>query len=282
MDGPRAARTVGIGGMSLTVKLPPHAEETIRQFLRAYGEPPESVGYVLGVSGGIDSALAARLARDAVGADRVLAVLMPGARFPSDLEQETRDYARSLGIEERVIRLDAVEAALDSLLPEPRDPVNEGNLQARLRMAILYWIARDSGRRVLGTGNKSEILLGYFTKYGDGGVDILPLGDLYKTQVRQLAEQLRLPEGFLRRVPTAGFWPGQTDEAELGHSYEELDRILLGLERLWKPAEIATALNLPRSVVDDVVARIAANRHKRRLPPIPKLSLRTVGIDWRD
>lgn len=268
--------------MSLTVQLPPHAEETIRQFLRANGEPPESMGYVVGISGGIDSALTARLARDAVGGDRVLALLLPDAPHPTDLERDTQEYAESLGIEARLLRIHEPEAALASLLPKNADRVTRGNFRARLRMSIVYSFARDTGRRVLGTGNKSEILLGYFTKYGDGGVDVLPLGDLYKTQLRQLAQSLSLPQKFLDRVPTAGFWEGQTDEGELGHSYEVLDRILLGLERLWKPDEIASALAIPLSVVEDVVRRVAANRHKRRLPPIPKLSLRTVGLDWRD
>ncbi|MGA7924281.1 MAG: NAD+ synthase [Thermoplasmata archaeon] len=268
--------------MSLVVTLPPHADEAIRQFLRVNGEPPESNGYVVGLSGGIDSALTARLARDAVGADRVLALLIPDSEHPTDLETDTQSYARELGIEERVLRIHQPETALESLVPPTADRVTRGNFRARLRMAILYAFARDTGRRVLGTGNKSEILLGYFTKHGDGGVDLLPLGDLYKTQVRQLARALALPQKFLDRVPTAGFWAGQTDEGELGHSYDDLDRILLGLERLWRPEEIANALNLPRSVIDEVAQRVAVNRHKRRLPPIPKLSLRTVGIDWRD
>jgi NAD+ synthase len=135
---------------------------------------------------------------------------------------------------------------------------------------------------VLGTGNKSEILLGYFTKYGDGGVDLLPLGDLYKTQVWALAEQLGLPEPIRSRPPTAGLYEGQTDEAELGLPYRDLDRILHGLEGLRSVEEIADATGLPLAAVRAIELRVAANRHKRRSAPIPKIGLRTVGIDWRD
>ena len=149
-------------------------------------------------------------------------------------------------------------------------------------MAVLYAIAREAHRLVAGTGNKSELLLGYFTKYGDGGVDLLPIGDLYKTDVYALARERRLPEAILSRAPSAGFWPGQTDEAELGGSYQDVDRILRRAELLEPEAEIVRTTGLSDELVHEVLARLAAHRHKRRLPPVAKLGLRTVGLDWRD
>ncbi len=261
-------------------RLPAHAESTIRSFLRS--ETRGSNGVVLGLSGGVDSALCARLARDALGADRVLAVLMPAPGPSEGLVEEARGYAGSLGIDSRVVPVGGIVDALRAVLPDLRSPEELGNAAARARMMVLFALARSTGRRVLGTGNKSEILLGYFTKFGDGGVDLLPIGDLYKTQERALAAELDLPAAIRERAPTAGFWEGQTDEAELGFRYEDADRILHGLEELRTEAEIVAATGLPAETVRAVAERVARNRHKRRLPPIPKLGLRTVGLDWRD
>ncbi len=266
----------------LTPRLPPHAASTIAQFLRAHAGGPETTGVVVALSGGIDSAVTARLARDALGAERVLGLLLPDRGYPAALLAETEGYARSLGLPARTVPIDAVVAAFRASLPELTDRVALGNLAARARMTVLYAVARDRRALVAGTGNKSELLLGYFTKYGDGGVDLLPLGDLYKTQERALAAELGLPAAIRERAPTAGFWEGQTDEAELGFSYEDGDRILHGLEELRTEAEIAEATGAPPAIVRAVAERVARNRHKRRLPPIPKIGLRTVGLDWRD
>ena len=268
--------------MTLLPKLPPFAESTIHQFLRAQALDATSTGVVVGLSGGIDSALAARLAVDALGATRVSGLLLPDAAYDGALKEETLAFATSLGLAPRVLPIEPVETALRSVLPEVTDLAAWGNVKARIRMLLLYAVAREEHRRVLGTGNKSEILLGYFTKYGDGGVDLLPLGDLYKTQVRSLAETLGIPQPIRDRPPTAGLWPGQTDEGELGLPYPQLDAILFGLEQLLDPAEIARRTELPVEVVVGVEARVLANRHKRRMPPIPKLSLRTVGVDWKE
>ena len=267
---------------SLLPAPPPHAIPAIHQFLRSHALSNGSDGVVVGLSGGIDSALVARLARDALGADHVLGVQMPDAPFPEALRSETEEYARTLGIEHRLVPIDPLVRAVAAELPELADRVARGNAVARLRMIVLYSIARERRRLVAGTGNKSEILLGYFTKYGDGGVDLLPIGDLYKTEVRVLARELELPAPVRERPPTAGLWEGQTDEGELGSSYDDLDRILFGLEQLRTPSEIAAATGIPLARVHEVVARVERHRHKRRPPPIPKIGLRTVGIDWRD
>lgn len=268
--------------MNLVPRLPPHAESTIARFVRAHALASGGDGVVLGLSGGIDSALCARLCADALGPERVLAVVLPDAAFPAALLREGEAYARSLGIEHRVVGIDGIEQAVRTALPEVADRTTLGNVKARARMLLLYSLARDRRRRVVGTGNKSELLLGYFTKYGDGAADLLPIGDLYKTQVRELAARLGLPSAVRERPPTAGLWEGQTDEAELGLPYALLDQILFGIEQLAAPAEIAAALGQPLEVVTAVEDRVLAHRHKRRTAPIAKIGLRTVGLDWRD
>jgi NAD+ synthase len=266
----------------LVPRLPPHALETIVRFLRAHALADGSEGVVVGLSGGIDSALVARLARDALGGEHVLGVLLPDAPFPDPLRRETESYARDLGIESRTIPIESVENAYRTLLPELTDRVSLGNVKARIRMSVLYTIARERRRLVVGTGNKSELLLGYFTKYGDGGVDLLPLGDLYKTDIRAIAKELALPAAIQERPPTAGLWEGQTDEAELGISYSDVDQILFGLEQLRSEEEIAALTGFPLARVREVSERVARFRHKRRPPPIPKVRLRTIGMDWRE
>jgi NAD+ synthase len=266
----------------LVPRVPAHAVDTIHQFLRAHALGTGSEGVVVGLSGGIDSALVARLARDALGKEHVLGVLLPDAPFPDPLRREIEEYARELGIETRTVPIEPIESAYRAVLPELTDRVSLGNVKARVRMIVLYAIARERHRLVAGTGNKSELLLGYFTKYGDGGVDLLPLGDLYKTDVRAVAKELDLPRAVQERPPTAGLWEGQTDEAELGISYADVDQILYGLEQLRSEAEIAARTGFPVDRVRDVAQRVARFRHKRRPPPIPKLRLRTIGIDWRE
>ena len=268
--------------LPLEPRLPAHAVPSIAQFLRSHALAEGLDGVVVGLSGGIDSALVARLARDALGPTHVLGVLLPDARFPSELLADTEAYARSLGIEYRVVPIDPFARAFATALPEVRDRVALGNALARFRMVVWMALARQRGRLVAGAGNKSELLLGYFTKYGDGGVDLLPIGDLYKTEVRALAAELELPAAIRERPPSAGLWEGQTDEAELGFTYADADRILHGLEQLRSAEEIATVTGFSLEQVRAVVDRVARHRHKRRPPPIPKLGLRTIGLDWRD
>lgn len=268
--------------MSAGPRLPSHAQTTIERFLAAHVRDAAADGAVVGLSGGIDSALVARLASDALGPARVTGVLLPDAAYPAALLEETEAFATGLGVRTVVRSIAEVEEALHALEPELTDRVALGNVKARIRMIVMYTEARLRNALVLGTGNKSELLMGYFTKWGDGGVDVLPLGDLYKTQLRELARHLGLPDAILARPPTAGLWEGQTDEAELGVTYDVLDRVLGGLEELRTEAEVARRCGVEESTVREVVRRIATTRHKRRLPPIPKIGLRTVGLDWRE
>ena len=268
--------------MSEAPRAPAAAGRVIGEFLRAHVREADARGVVVGLSGGVDSALVARLARDALGPEQVLGVLLPNAAVPAALVAETEAFGRRLGIELRTVRLEPIESALRTAVPEIVDRVTLGNSTARLRMLILYAFARERRLLVAGTGNKSELLLGYFTKYGDGAADLLPIGDLYKSDVYALGRELGLPSAVLERPPSAGFWEGQTDEGELGQTYATVDRVLRRVELLEREEEIVRATGVDAATVRSIVGRVERFRHKRRLPPVAKLGLRTIGLDWRE
>ncbi|HEX2066495.1 MAG TPA: NAD+ synthase, partial [Candidatus Thermoplasmatota archaeon] len=234
-----------------------------------------------GVSGGLDSAVVAALAVRALGKQRVLAVMLPAP----DSSPEDKEHAllgcSALGLAPLEHSIGPIVEGLEKTLGYIPAPRERGNAKARARMLLLYAEAQKRGHLVCGTGNKSELLTGYFTKHGDGGVDVQPIGDLYKTQVRELARHLAVPEPIVGKPPSAGLYPGQTDEGDLGLTYEQLDAVLRGMElNLGLPA-IARRTGLPLSVVERVEGMVRRTEHKRRLPLIPKLGARTVGIDWR-
>ncbi len=226
---------------------------------------------VIGLSGGVDSSLVAALAVKALGKENVLGIAMPAGNQPIDLEYAEK-IAGKLGINALLVDIRSVADACNSNYPKNifGDKLGFGNLKARLRMAHLYEFARQFKGDVLGTGNKSELMVGYFTKYGDGGVDILPLGQLYKTQVWKMAADAGVPEEIIKRPPTAGLWPSQTDEGELGITYANLDKILLGHELGFDIGRISQVTGMPEKTVDQIFARIAANRHKLEMPPMPE------------
>lgn len=258
----------------------PEALAILVRFLKDYAQDSGRARFVIGISGGLDSAVSARLAAEAVGKENVYGLILPDALTPKEELEDAQRVAQWLGIEHRVITLDPLLSAFRAAQPA-EDRLLLGNAKARLRMLLLH---AEAGRRaalVLGTGNKSEILVGYFTKFGDGGVDVQPIGDLYKTQVRLLARHLGVPERILTKPPTAGLWKGQTDEAELGLTYETLDRILLGLELRLPLDAIATTVGVRREQAERVESMRRRSQHKRRMPMIPKIGLRTAGIDWR-
>jgi len=181
-------------------------------------------GIVMGLSGGIDSAVVAALSKEAVGKNNLLVLFMPCNSNIQDLK-DARQVAKRLNLKSRLVDLSGVYNNFLKVLPIAGG-LAKGNLKPRLRMSTLYYFANKLNYLVCGTGNKSELLVGYFTKYGDGGVDILPIADLFKRQVRKLAEELKIPENIISKPPTAGLWHGQTDEGEMGITYNELDDIL--------------------------------------------------------
>jgi NAD+ synthase len=218
-------------------------------------------GIVLGLSGGVDSALTAALAKKALG-DKVLGLLMPCHSDPTDLEHG-KLVAERFGLETTYVDLGPVFDRLRASLPRG-DDMAVANLKPRLRMTTLYYFANSRNYLVAGTGNKSELTIGYSTKYGDGGVDILPLGDLLKSQVRELARELGVPQEIIAKPPSAGLWPGQTDEGEMGITYDELDRTISAIEK-------GDTSDFDEATLERVKAMMAASRHKRSPVPICKI-----------
>jgi NAD+ synthase len=217
-------------------------------------------GFVIGLSGGVDSATAAGLAARAVGPEHVLAVLMPCHSQPEDarLGQAVAD---AFDIPTLTVDLTATYDALIAALPPTDVPLAAANIKPRLRMVTLYYLAQSNHYLVLGSGNRTELDVGYFTKYGDGGVDVLPLGRLNKTQVWALARELGVPDAVVERAPSAGLWPGQTDEGEMGITYRELDRVLAAMAT----GETEDVDPATLKQVRDMVTRSA---HKRAMPPV--------------
>jgi len=264
------------------------------QFLQDRLKAAGAKGFVLGLSGGLDSAVVAALCAKAVEPEQVLALSMPVRE--GDSTALAQQWAGELGIGYELVVLDELykktRKELEPLIvnvkgvrePMPSAPrqLVEANALARLRMVMLYSTAQARGALVAGTSNKSELLTGYFTKWGDGASDVAPIGDLYKTQVRLLAEELGVTEAIRAAPPSAELWEGQTDEAELGLSYTELDRILIGLEQKLPHARVAELTGQSEKEVQRVALMVHLTSHKRKLPLIPKLGLRTVGLDWRE
>lgn len=232
--------------------------EKLKKFFRKSGKQ----NAVVGISGGVDSALTLWLCVQALGQKSVYAYFLPYVE-KSDDAQQTRLFAQSLGVH---FEAASIQPAADALMKSTHavDPVDQGNIMARTRMNFLYSKARQHNALVVGTGNKSELAVGYFTKYGDGGVDVLPIGSLYKTQVWQTANDVGIPKYFIDKPPSAGLWPDQTDEHELEMTYHELDGILQLLDT--KPNEAIQRFGNKK--VGNVLDRMKNNRHKMELPPV--------------
>ncbi|MDP3105525.1 MAG: NAD+ synthase [Candidatus Methanoperedens sp.] len=228
-------------------------------------------GAVIGLSGGIDSSLTAYLSVEALGADKVLGLLLPEKSItPGQDIDDAMEVAKLLGIEHKTIDISKVLNSFSSTIPDfdKNNLLACGNLKARTRMCILYYHANLRHRMVVGTGNKTELLVGYFTKYGDGGVDIEPIGGLYKTQVRTLSRHMGVPKHIIDKTPTAGLWPGQTDEEELGVTYEIADKILAMLVDDKKDI-LEVKKKFSASQVERLVTLMKANEHKRQVAPSP-------------
>jgi NAD+ synthase len=253
----------------------------IKDFIKTYVKNSGCKGIVLGLSGGIDSAVTAVLCKQALGKNKTLCLFLPEEATPeSDLKHQ-KLIIEKYGFLSKTIDINSVVKQLSNISAIPPNKIARGNITARIRMIILFEYAYMNKSIVCGTSNKSEILLGYFTKYGDGGVDIMPIGDLYKTQIYKLARFLKIPEEIINKPPTAGLIKGQTDEKELGLSYKKIDKILAGLEQKRSLNYIAKISNAPLSDVNRIKQMRIVTQHKRRLSLIPKIGLRTPGFDWR-
>jgi len=260
------------------------AQKRISRFIREYVENAKAKGIVLGLSGGIDSGTTAALSSLAIGGDHVLGLMLPEREnFNQKDIDDAKVVAEKFKLETQICDMSNALESLYKAIPvfDQSDRLCKGNIKARTRMIYLYYYANKFNRIVCGSSDKSETMMGYFTKWGDAASDITPIMDLYKTQVRKLAIHLGIPEELALKPSTPALWPNQTAENELGIKYQTLDLILYGLERFMNTEEISSQLNTPKATVDKVKSRWLANEHKRRTPIAPKIGFRTVGNDFR-
>jgi len=235
---------------------------------------------LLGVSGGVDSAVSLYLSVRALGAENVLALRLPYKTSAPDTLEDAQLMIDELGVQSKTI---AITRMADPLINtfEDMTKLRAGNIMARMRMIVLYDQSAAFNGLVMGTSNKTEMLLGYSTIYGDSAAALQPIGDLYKTQVRQLAHHLGVPENVIQKAPSADLWQGQTDEGDLGFTYKQVDQLLfLLVDQGYRP-EDCVAEGFDRSFVDRVLRMMRKNHFKRVMPPIARLSQRTIEDDFR-
>lgn len=206
---------------------------------------------------------------------------MPDETTPIDDIKHKENLVKKFDLRYKQIEIASTVKEIRKVCLEKPDKMALANIKTRARMILLYEYANRTKSLVCGTSNKSELLIGYFTKYGDGGVDFQPLGDLYKTQIYQLAKYLDIPKPMISKSPSAGLWHGQTDEKELGMSYETLDKILYGLELKLDVKEIKKNVNVKETDIERIKRTRVKSQHKRRSPLVPKVGIRTPGLDWR-
>ena len=240
----------------------------LKQFIRDSVAKARAKGVVIGLSGGIDSAVVTKLCADALGPENVLNVFMPSRVTPPEDYKTTSELSNMWGTEYRVVDVQpAVDALVAVLLSDAETPLERGNISARCRMIVLYNMAKKRQYLVMGTSNQSEIMMGYFTKFGDGACDVTPLANMYKTEVRQIAALIGVPEDIITKPPSAGLWEGQTDEKEMGIRYEDLDAILYAMEQDKTDSQIAADTGLPKEQVSDIRRQVELMEHKR-LPAV--------------
>ncbi len=256
----------------------------LKRFIEDYLRKTKAKGAVLNLSGGVDSSTATALTSLALGADKVLALSLPEKETYSAVDlRHTKMLAEKFRFKLETINMTSILNSYYRSIPkfDPRDKLCKGNIKARARMITLYYYANKQNRLVVGSSDKSETMMGYFTKWGDIGADISPLMDLYKTQVRQLAAYIGVPNAIIKKPASPQLWPGQLAEQELGLKYETLDLVLLGLENFATPEEIAAQLNLPLTLIKQIKTRWLSTEHKRRPPLTMKVEYRTIGADFR-
>jgi len=265
------------------------ARRVIGEFIRGQLRQAGFERAVLGLSGGIDSGLVAYLVAEAIGAERLLCVLMPYRTSSPASRADAEEVVRRLGCSSEVVDISPMvdgfygadgspgAAGAESL---EANSLRRGNFAARMRMAVLYDRSVTWGGLVVGTGNKTEALIGYTTIFGDAASAFNPIGDLYKSQVRQLAAALGVPDEIIRKAPSADLWPGQTDEQEAGFSYPALDRLLFWRIDKRRSIDEMVSMGFDRETVERVDRMVAGSEFKRQVPPIAKLGPRTTGIDY--
>jgi len=244
------------------------AKDSLIKFIKAAVTREGFKKVVLGLSGGVDSATVAYLSKEALGSDNVIAVLMPYKDFDPEGVKFAGEIIKNLGIKSYKIDISPMIDAYFKNFPDA-DNIRRGNKMARERMTVLYDLSKKENALVIGCGNKTEILLGYCTLYGDTACALNPLATLYKTEVYKLAKSLGVPEGIIKRKPTAGLWKGQTDEGELGHSYADMDRLLSLMVDAKKPDSELKKAGFDEKFIRDIKKRIKDAEFKRKSAIIP-------------
>ncbi|MDH5447509.1 MAG: NAD+ synthase [Candidatus Bathyarchaeota archaeon] len=274
--------------MKLTNKLlqidPAATQQKITRFIKDYVSKAKAKGIVLGISGGVDSATTAALATTAIGANKVLGLYMPEKETYNKTDRKhVKLLAKKFKFQLKTINLTQTLNTIYKTIPDydPKDKLSRGNLKARTRMLIWYYYANHQRLLVAGSSDKSETMIGYYTKWGDAAADITPIMDLYKTQVRQLAPHLGIPPAIIKKPPTPALWPNQTAEEEIGLKYETLDLILYGIEHFMPTQTIAKQLHLLTKTIATVKKRWLQTEHKRQMPLTTKLEYRTINADFR-
>lgn len=255
-------------------------KDEISLFIQDKVSKSHSEGIVIGLSGGIDSTVAAYLAKETIGSENVFGIHMFSSTTPQEDTDHARLMAKLLDIEYKEVNIDSISSEFIDIASENGSEYTaddfklaDGNLKARIRMCLLYYFANLKNYLVIGTGNRSELLIGYFTKYGDGGCDMEPIGDIYKSQIRELAHDWEIPYEIIIKPPRAGLWPGQTDEDEIGLSYELLDNLLYMItDEDLTNKEIRSQLDISDDEINTIRNKIINNRHKVQIPESPIVS----------
>jgi NAD+ synthase len=257
------------------------ARRIIREFIRAQLRQAGFGKALLGLSGGIDSALVAYLVAEAIGPEHLLAVLMPYRTSSPESRGDAEEVVRRIGCASVLVDISPiVDSYFEAQGRTEATPLRRGNFMARARMMVLYDHSVTWDGLVVGTGNKTETLIGYSTLWGDSASAFNPIGDLYKSQIRQLSAAMGVPQAILHKAPSADLWPGQTDEAEVGFSYAEVDRILFRLVDRRLSLDEVVAEGFAPELVERIDRMVAGSEFKRQVPPIAKIGPRTAGIDY--
>jgi len=255
-------------------------EKVIECFIKGYIKSSGVDGIVIGLSGGVDSCTVAALASQAIGGDKIIGLILPEEETCNNTDiNDAKIVADKFNIKVEKQDLSKVLSSFYNNLSifDHRDKVSKGNIKARTRMIYLYYYANKFNRIVCGTSDKSETMIGYFTKWGDGAADISPIRELYKTQVQKLALYLGIPKKIALKPPSPSLWLNQSAESELGIKYEILDLILYGLEQLMTIEEIVNNLNIKKSIILKIRDRWLSTEHKRQLPLTTKIGFRNIG-----